>query len=206
MVELTHSEQTWLKENYPELSYDSTNHILNGKVSFSAQYGDLPVIKDKYAIKVDFSQMKDRYDFPCVYNTDHRILDAAKRKRKPYIDFHIGIDGKLCMILSCKLQQVYPNGFNIQDFMNHLCNHLYWVSFYELYDKEPWPGEKHGDEAWFECVTDYSNINLIVNDQKLLELFRKLFNKKYGRGIARNKLKNRLLADELLFNELINCK
>jgi hypothetical protein len=206
MVELTPCEQTWLKENYPELSYDSTRHKLSGKVGFSLRYEDLPVIKDSYVIKVDFSQMKDRLDFPSVYNTDHRILNAAKRKHKPYIDFHIGKDGKLCMILPCKLPQVYPNGFNIQDFMSHLCNHLYWVSFYELYDKEPWTGEKHGDAALIEYARDYNNINLITKDRKQLELFRVLFKKKYGKGIAINKLKNKLLVNKSLFIELINSK
>ena len=206
MVELTHSEQTWLKQYYPELSYDSSNHKLFGKVSFSLRYEDLPVIKGAYNVEVDFSLMKDRSDFPCVYNTDHRIIDAAKRKRKPLADFHIDSDGKLCMILPCKMPQFYTNGFNIQEFMTHLCNHLYWVSHYDLYDKEPWPGEKHGNEALIEYVKDYRNINLIVNDKKQLELFRVLFNKKYGKGIALNKLKNRLLTDESLFKELINRK
>lgn len=206
MVELTHNEQTWLKQYYPELRYDSSNHKLYGKVSFSLRYEDLPVIKGSYNIEVDFSLMKDRSDFPCVYNTDHRIIDAAKRKRKPLADFHIDGNGKLCMILPCKIPQFYTNGFNIQEFMTHLCNHLYWVSHYDLYDKEPWPGEKHGTEAFLEYITDYNNISLIVKDNKQLEILRSVYKKKYGKGIALNKLKNRLLNEKLFFIDLVNSK
>lgn len=206
MVELTPNERLWLKNNFPELHYDLGKHRLFGKVNFSLRYNEIPVIKGSYCVEVDFSSMKDRSELPSVYNTDRQIINAAKRKRKPLADFHIDSDGKLCMIFPCKLPQFYANGFNIQEFMIHLCNHLYWVSCYDLYDKEPWPGEKHGDEALIEYITDYSNIDLIVKDKKQLEFFRSLFNKKYGKGIAINKLKNRLLADKSLFMELTNSK
>lgn len=204
MVELTQEELFWVKEHFPELKYDSGKLQLFGNVKFSLRFDKLPVIKDNYHVMIDFSQMHNRSDLPIVYNTDNRIIKAAKRKHKPCEDFHISKDGKLCMILSCKVRLFYPNGFNLQDFMSHLCNHLYWVSYFELYDKEPWPGEKHGNEAYIEYLSDYNNITFIVNNKHQLELYRKLFRKKYGRGIALNKLKNRLLTEPTLFQQLIN--
>ena len=43
-------------------------------------------------------------------------------------------------------------------------------------------------------------------DNKQLEILRSVYKKKYGKGIALNKLKNRLLNEKLFFIDLVNSK
>lgn len=152
MVELTDREQEWLKDYYPNLSYNKKRGIISGEVNFYLRYKNCPSIKDSYNIKIDLSQMHDRSDFPKVYNTDNRISKIAERKQKSKADLHLYMDNSLCMILTQKIKISYPFGFRINDFMRHLKEHLYWISYYERYDKEAWLPEKHGQAA----VIDYN--------------------------------------------------
>lgn len=100
-----------------------------------------------------------------------------------------------------KFTKFYPNGFEIEPFMNHLSSHLYWVSHYELYNKEPWPGEFHGDVAVLDYFSDFNNYDLILKDRLQLELVRSQYKRMKGKGIALSKLRN-LLRDPNFVKEL----
>ncbi len=192
MVFLTDKEKNWLIANYHTLTYDQTSNSIFGRMDINVHYLDLPVIKDSYSVRIDLSTMKSRNELPDVYNTDHRILNAAKKKGKPTADFHIDNKGKLCMIYPLKFAKFYPSGFKIEPFMAHLSSHLYWVSHYELYDKEPWRGELHGGAALLDYISDSDNYDTILNDKKQLEMVRTYYKCVKGKGIALSKLRNQL--------------
>jgi len=193
MVKLTDEEIKWLGEKFPQLNYNIDANEIVGTVKFKRNYKDCQTISDSYKVRIDLSKMKDRQCLPNVYNTDNRILSAAKRKGIDFKDFHINeYDDSLCLMLPVKFKQYYPSGFNIPDFMKHLCNHLYWVSHYERYEKEPWESEKHGEEALFEMAKDPTQIYYI----------RKLYKKRYRKSISILELKNKL-NDPLFIIQLL---
>lgn len=192
MVFLTDKEIDWLSTNYPQLSYDQTSNSVSGRMDIDTRYQDCPIIKDSYSVRIDFSSMKSRNELPIVYNTDKRIVNAAKKKGKPNADFHIDDKGKLCMMFPLKFTKYYPNGFEIESFMAHLSSHLYWVSHYDLYNIEPWPGEFHGEVAMFDYISDPNNYDIILKDRQQLELIRFYYKRFKGKGIALSKLKNQL--------------
>lgn len=169
--------------------YDARDNIITGIVPFNLHYYDEPTIKDSYSIRIDLSRMNNRQELPLVYNPDGRIIRTAHRKHKEKGEFHINGDNTLCLMLPERFSSFYPNGFTIQEFMRHLCNHLYWVSYMELYDKEPWPAEKHGYAAIYDFFRNEKNIDIIVGDKHLIEEIRFFYKKKFGKGIAKYKLK-----------------
>lgn len=192
MVILTDKEKDWLKANYSTLTYDQTSNSISGRMDINAHYLDLPVIKDSYYVRIDLSTMKSRNELPNVYNIDRRIINAAKKKGKPTADFHVDGKGKLCMMFPLKFTKFYPNGFEIESFMAHLNSHLYWVSYFELYDKEPWRGELHGEVALLDYISDSSNYDMILENRQQLEIVRAYYKRVKGKGIALSKLRNQL--------------
>ena len=193
MVFLTDQEKNWLHANYPSLTYDQTSNSISGRMDINTHYLDRPIIKDSYSVRIDLSAMKSRNEMPDVYNTDRRIINAAKKKGKPTADFHIDDKGKLCMILPLKFTKFYPDGFKLELFMAHLSSHLYWVSHYDLYNKEPWRGELHGEVALLDYISDSSNYDVILGNKQQLELVRAYYKCIKGKGIALSKLRNQLM-------------
>lgn len=190
MVMLTDDEIKWLGKNYPQLSYNPSKSVINGVLPFILKYKDCPVISDSYNILIDLSRMNGRKDFPLVYNTDNRILNVARRKKKSPADFHMNPDNSLCLIASFKIPFVYPDGVDIISFMEHLCNHLYWVSFYERYNTEPWVAEKHGPDALWEYLLNERNYP--ITEVGLINTLRFMYKIAYQKGIAISKLKRKL--------------
>lgn len=196
MVTLTADEIKWLGENYPQLFYDAESGIIQGTISFRMHYQSKENISDSYFIKIDMSNMESRSDLPIVYNPDNRILKIAKRKKKFFGDLHLNSDNSLCLIFPPKVSQYYPNGFSISTFITHLCSHLYWVSYYERYNEEPWPGEKHGFDALLDYIIE--NPKLVKEDKNLLQIVRCVYKKKNSKGIALCKLRNKIDEENFL--------
>lgn len=203
MVVLKEDEIKWLGDNYPQLSYDAKRQEVFGIISFSLRYEGCSKIVDSYQIRIDFSKMTNRKSLPHVYNTDKRLFNAARRKKKPLGDFHVNPDDSLCLIAPFKIGMFYPSGFDIKKFMDHLCNHLYWVSYYERYDKEPWISEKHGGDAFMEFLMNPSNYP--ITDKDIILYIRQLYKKVFGKGIAVAKLR-RLLQNDKFIKSIIQTK
>jgi len=81
---------------------------------------------------------------PEVYETKGKIERFAKIKNKKLVDFHQYEDGKLCLIRSDEYEKWYPHGLELHRLMDNIVTHLYWVSYFYRYDKEPWPSQPHG--------------------------------------------------------------
>lgn len=194
MVQLTVKELEWLGINYPQLYYNAANAVISGPLNFSLSYKGR-LISDCYNIEICLGNMRSRQELPSVFNTDNRIVKMAKRKKRSSDDFHINHDGSLCLILPQRFKEQYPSGFTLPLFMNHLTNHLYWVTYFERYEQEPWAGEKHGVDA----VVDYwiEHPEIIVKEDIYLEFFRMLYKKKKSRGICKSKLRRQLLTTNL---------
>lgn len=186
MVRLTEEEISWLHEVHPQLAYDRERSVINGSFSINRNYKGIS-IKDCFAIEVQLWRMRDRNEYPYVYNTDGRIKRIAKRKKKPCEDLHIYNDNHLCLGLNERFYEYYPEGFELPLFFRHLGEHLYWVAYYERYDSEPWPAEKHGVNA----VIDY------YIEKKDIDGLRKLYKIITKTGIAKQKLLNYLKSNEL---------
>lgn len=190
MVALTDAEIKWLLNNYPQMTYDEKRSAISGLFSINLRYNGI-TIKDSFAIKVDLYGMKSRDEYPTVYNTDKRILNIANRKRMKKEDLHIYNDGSLCLGLPERFYEYYPDGFTLDIFFRHLAEHLYWVAYYERYNKAPWNAELHGDDALVEYYIEKKDIDNL----------RRLHRAKFGIGISRHKLQN-YLKSEFLINRL----
>ena len=92
--------------------------------------------------------------------------------------------------MPARFREYYPEGFTLQSFFKHLSEHLYWVAYYERYNKAPWPAELHGDDAMIELLCE--DIDDTLRNKVKFEVLRKLYKKKFGHGIAKSKLARRL--------------
>ncbi len=189
MVRLTDVEIEWLRIHHPQMVYDEKRSVISGLFSIDHKYKG-KAIKDSFQMEVRLYAMKSRGEYPCVYNSDGRIQKIAKRKKMRNEDLHIYGDNKLCLGLNARFEEYYPNGFNLQDFSQRLAEHLYWVAYYERYNKAPWPAELHGDDAIIEFLCE--NIGETLNQKAKIEELRKYYKLKFGRGIAKSKLARRL--------------
>ncbi len=189
MVKLNDKEIGWLRNNYPQMVYDEVRSVISGLFYINHCYKGI-TIKDRFKIEIRLYAMKDREEYPVVYNPDGRILKIAKRKNMKNEDLHVYTNNSLCLGLPARFYEYYPNGFDLQTSFKHLSEHLYWVAYYERYNKAPWPAELHGDDAVIELLCE--NLNVTLNCKTKLEELRKIYKRKFGRGIAISKLIRRL--------------
>lgn len=189
MVKLNKNEIEWLRNNYPQMIYNEERSVISGLFSINHNYKGVN-IKDCFKIEVRLYAMRNREEYPKVYNTDGRIRKIAKRKNMKILDLHVYSDNSLCLGLPARFYEYYPEGFNLQSFFKHLSEHLYWVAYYERYNKSPWPAELHGDDAMIELLCE--NIDDTLHDKIKFEELRKLYKEKFGHGIAKSKLVRRL--------------
>lgn len=143
MVRLNKIQIDWLRENFPELTYDNQSNTLSGKLHFSLQFSGCPAITDDYSIKVLFNE-EDYSLLPVVHETGGKICRLAKIANISVDALHQYDNGQVCMIRPDKVEQWYPEGFDLPTFMDHLKTHFYWVTHTATYGKEPWAGEPHG--------------------------------------------------------------
>ena len=69
----------FLRENYPELSYNKTDNTISGIITFHRSYNKKPV-KGRYSI--EFKLEHSNYSIlPTVSETEGKILNIAKRKQ-----------------------------------------------------------------------------------------------------------------------------
>jgi len=184
LVRLTDEEVVFLKNEYPSLSYDTEKNIITGNLIFNVKYRELETIADTYQIEINLNKV--RFGVPIVREIAGRILDIAARRNIPYSELHLNrLSGEMCIIIPPKAVERYPNGFDLKELLKHLEEHLYWVSYVEKYNKEPWKAYGHGDKGYLELFLEDKN--------KYLGAFKKEFkcNSRYEVRKKVKELKNK---------------
>lgn len=182
VLKLNKEDIDFLEENYSKLTYNHKQNVIVGTLSFHLKYEFIEEesIKDKYEIEIDLNQVSD-LGLPIVRETNERIFNIAKNKNLFFGDLHINNkEGEMCIILPPKVKEKYPNGFDLKILLEHLQEHLYWVSYFEKYDKKPWKEYGHGDLGYYELYLE--------NKQLYSDIFKKYFSCK-TRPDVRRKIK-----------------
>lgn len=162
ITKLTNDQVDFLKSEYPNLNYDIGKNAINGILSFDLKFGNEgETIIDEYQIEIELNYVSD-LGIPIVRETANRIIEIANNKNIPPADLHLNNqNGEMCIIIPPKTKERYPNGFDLKILLEHIQEHLYWISYYEKYDKAPWKGYGHGElgylELYLEDKEKYSN-------------------------------------------------
>jgi hypothetical protein len=152
-----------LRDKAPQMHYDNARNTIIGQLDFHMQYQDNgEIIHDSYGIEIDLNRIS-KDGLPVVRETYGRIISIAKQWGVPHHDLHITNDnGEMCIIHPAKVKERYPHGFDLSILIDHIQEHLYWISYYEKYGKEPWPAYGHGElgylELYLEDKRKYSEI------------------------------------------------
>ena len=151
----------------PELQYSTTKNLIHGFLSFDLQYEENGKrLVDKYKIEIDLNKTID--GLPVVRETANQIKGIAIRKNMRLIDLHINDNNEMCLLIPPKIKEKYPDGFDLKTLLEHIQEHLYYISFFEKYNKEPWKAYAHGDEGYLELYLEDKN--------KYSEVFKEHFN------------------------------
>jgi hypothetical protein len=157
-IKLDDRDIQFLTQNYPSLIYDEKEVKICGEISFSLRFPDVDgiLINDSFAIEISLL-VRPGSILPSVRETQGRILKIAERKRMDYKDLHLNNkEGEMCLIIPMKEKERYPNGFDLKIYLENLKKHLYWISYYERYEKEPWKGQGHGEKGIVELYKENS--------------------------------------------------
>ena len=153
IIKLSLEEIAYLGE-YPELIYEEGENVIRGILSFDLRYEDNETIKDKYQIEINLGLVSDE-GIPIVKETANRIIGISINKGKKSEDLHLNSSsGEMCIIIPPKAKERYPNGFNLRELLFHLQEHLYWISYYEKYNKPPWKEFGHHDLGYLELYLE----------------------------------------------------
>jgi len=154
VLKLVKQHTDFLIENYPKLSYNHKKNVIVGLLNFDLKYKDKEQIKDSYHIEIDLNQVSD-LGLPIVREINGRILKIAKDKNTFFGNLHLNNeDGEICMILPPKVKEKYPNGFDLKILLEHIEEHLYWISYFEKYDEKPWAEYGHGELGYYELYLE----------------------------------------------------
>lgn len=163
-ITLTNTDLLYLRENYPSLRYSVGDNIISGTLFYDLSYQGVR-IKDSYNIQFELSS-NDNSILPIVNETEGKILSIAKRKRIPESELHLNnTQGELCIIIPPKEKEKYPDGFNLKIFLGHIEEHLYWISFYDRYEKPPWKDQAHGTEGFIELYRENTSYRTDVKKE-----------------------------------------
>ncbi|RLD60186.1 MAG: hypothetical protein DRJ01_10085 [Bacteroidetes bacterium] len=187
-IRLNELEINFLSESYKGLTYNETNNTISGILSFYRSYNGKKV-KGKYSIEFKLEHGNNSI-LPKVRETKGKILSIAKRKKISRAEVHLNNEeGEMCLIFPVKETEFYPNGFEFKRFMNHIETHLYWVTFYDRYDKKPWKDEPHCfNDALFLSIKENKDYRkyLKINLEEKLKI--KLTRPEFRRYLKKNNL------------------
>lgn len=153
---LSKSDVDFLAKEYPKLIYDSERNLIQGTISFDLKYEfvEEPAIQDSYDILIDLNSIKG-LGLPNIFEIKGRILEIASKKNLSHYDLHLNsVNGEMCMIISPKIKERYPNGFELNKFLKHTEEHLYWISYFEKYNKKPWKDQGHFEKGYVELYLE----------------------------------------------------
>ena len=181
-IKLSENDIVFLRGKYPSL--EIIEEKINGILSFDLTYNEIR-IKDKYSIDI-FLNTKEESILPTVLETGGKIHKIVKRKKLKKEDLHLNNEeGELCLIITPKEKIRYPNGFEIIEFMKHIEEHLYWISFYDRYNKPPWKDQGHGINGYIELYNEDKSFRPDVKEA-LEKEHKKAFNRNQIRKIIKN--------------------
>lgn len=154
-IELSDNEIKYLNTQFPSLNYEKGKNVINGILSFNLKFEDNgETLIDEYQIEIDLSQVSN-LGLPIIRETGGRIINIAKTRNVRPQDLHLNSsNGEMCIIIPPKIKEKYPNGFNLEVLLNHLQEHLYWVSYFEKHGKAPWKEYGHGDLGYLELYLE----------------------------------------------------
>lgn len=158
-IELTQENIEFLNSKYRDLVFDKTTNIIHGILHFELIYPDDNgvYINDSYNIEINLNRIPNII-IPEVREIGNRIFNFAKSKNIFYGDLHINSEkGELCLIHPLKIYEEYQNGFELDKFIKHIENHLYWVSFFEKFNKPPWKEYEHGRDGYLQLYFEDKN-------------------------------------------------
>jgi 3-deoxy-D-manno-octulosonic acid (KDO) 8-phosphate synthase len=105
---------------------------------------------------------------PAVREIGKRIRNIAIKKNIRLVDMHIDNNDEICLIIPPLIKEKYPNGFDIETLIKHIQEHLYYISFFDKNNREPWKSYGHGDEGYLELYLE--------NRDKYFDAFKEHFN------------------------------
>lgn len=146
----------FLAANYSSLTYNHEKNVIVGTLAFDLKYEhvDEEAIIDEYEIEIDFNNMSAE-GLPLVRETAGRILNIAKNKGLEYYDLHLNNpQAEMCIIIPPKVKERYPNGFDLKIFLEHVEEHLYWISYFERYNIKPWKEYGHYEKGYLELYLE----------------------------------------------------
>lgn len=181
IINLTNENIDFLNHQYPSLIFNQEKNTINGVLFIDLNYDVLDVrIKDNYKIEIDLNKTC-KQGIPVVREIDNRIIDIALAKKMSVLDLHLNsINGEMCIIIPPKIKERYPNGFDLVEFLKHIEEHLYWISYFEKYDKKPWPDSGHSEIGYLQLY--------IENKEKYSEDVKEYFGN-LPRAMFRKKIK-----------------
>jgi len=152
---LNKAEIELLTNEYPQLRYDVGKNAIEGILPFNLKFGpDGVVIIDQYVIEIDLNHVSE-FGIPIIKETSNRIVEIAAKKGIPPIDLHLNnMNGSMCIIIPPKAKERYPNGFDLKELLRHIQEHLYWISYFEKYNKAPWKTYGHGDLGYLQLYLE----------------------------------------------------
>lgn len=148
-IKLTEQELTFLELEYPDLKLDKSENTISGVLALNCSFNNIP-IKGKYNIEFHL-EINGNSILPKVRETGGKILKMAKRKKLSTDDFHLNnVKGELCLIIPAKEKQRYPNGFDLKEYLKHVEEHFYWISYFDRYEEKPWKDQAHEYDGYIE--------------------------------------------------------
>lgn len=164
-IKLTKDNIDYLNQYYPSLKYNEEENTIQGILPFKLQFDKIDeVIEDSYSIEVDLNNVSED-GMPIVRETGNKIIGLAKEKKIRPEEFHLNnLNGEMCMIIPPKIKERYPNGFDLIELINHIQEHLFWVSYFAKYNKAPWKGCGHSEVGYLELYLE--NKELYKEDVK----------------------------------------
>ena len=182
MVQITLSDKdkAFLRNEYPSLGYDESKNTISGVLALNHTFNEKR-IRERYNIELSLVT-KGESILPLVRETKGKILRIAKRKKIDPAELHLNNQkGELCLIIPPKEKKRYPNGFNLREFLRHVEEHLYWVSYFDRYEIPPWKEQAHGIDGY---------IQLYNEDQSYRPEVKKILEKIAKRPLKRNEIRN----------------
>jgi hypothetical protein len=180
IIKLSRDEIRFLQTEHPRLIYDIGKNVISGILSFNLKFeGQKDIITDEYQIEIDLNKVS--LGVPVIRETVDRIINIARQKGIPSINLHLNnTNGEMCIIIPPKAKEKYTDGFDLRKLIEHVQEHLYWISYFEKHNKAPWKAYGHGEEGYLELYLE--------NKEKYLETFKQYFSC-HSRPEFRRKLK-----------------
>lgn len=156
----------WLSEEYPSLKI--TSKKLKGEICIQRIFNDITIL-DCFNIEVNL-KYNEKSMLPSIRCTDDRIENISKELNKKLNDLHINENGTFCLtIYPEEIKFFKDNQFNIQEYFKNLVEpFLYWVCYYEKYNKAPWSEYAHGYLGIIEYIGDND-----ISFRKMYKLLKK---------------------------------